>query len=118
MCFLCLDYSYDDIKGAILDTLSRNTEKYNLPINESIAYFMNESEGLFEENPFEKLITLIPIGVFLIEHNFKYKILEDVEFSIKEIESKKYNNLFLYSEDIDRVLKDIKFIKDNIKRLK
>lgn len=118
MIYFSLDDSYEDITGATLDILHRNTYIYNLPINESVAYFMNEFEGLFKENPFEKIITLIPVGVFLIEHNFKYKILEDVEFAIKEIESKNYNNLFLYSEDIDRVLKDIKFIKDNIKRLK
>lgn len=115
--YIRLEDSYEDIKGATLDTLNRNKEKYKLPINEAVAYFMNESEGIFEENQFEKIVTLIPVGLFLIENKFKYKILEDVKIAIKEIESNKYNNLFLDSEDKDHILKDIKFIKDNIKAL-
>lgn len=112
-----LEDSYNDIKDATLDTLNRNKEKYKLPINQAVAYYMNELEGIFEENEFEKTITLIPIGIFLIENKFKHKILDDVEESISKIESNKYNNLFLNTEDRDQVEKDIKFIRDNIETL-
>lgn len=115
--YIRLEDSYEDIKGATLDTLNRNKEKYKLPINEAVAYFMNESEGLFEENQFEKIVTLVPVGLFLIENKFKYKILNDVKIAIKEIESNKYSNLFLDSKDKDNIFKDIKYIKDNIKAL-
>lgn len=117
MGYIQLEDSYEDIKGATLDTLNRNKDRYNLPINQAVAYLMHESEGIFEENEFEKTVTLIPVGIFLTENKYKHKILKDVENAIKDIESNKYDNLFLNTEDKNQIEKDIQLIKDNIKAL-
>lgn len=117
MSYIQLEDTYEDIKGATLDTLNRNKDRYNLPINQAIAYFMNESEGIFEENKFEKVVTLIPVGIFLIENKYKHKILKDVENAIRDIDSKKYDNLFLNIKDKEQIDKDIQLIKNNIKAL-
>lgn len=117
MRYIQLEDSYSDIKGATLDTLNRNKVNYNLPINQAIAYYMNESEGIFEHNFFERIITLIPVGLFLIENNFNHKILTEVNEAILRVESNKYNGLFLNLEDRYLIEKDINFIKDNIKVL-
>lgn len=110
MAYIKLEDSYSDIKGATLNTLNRNKEQYKLPINQAVAYFMNELEGVFEENEFEKVITLIPVCIFLVENKFKHKILEEVNEAVEKIESNKYKTLFLKNEDIEQVEKDIKFI--------
>ena len=65
-----LEDCYEDIKGAALDTLERNKNKYELPIDQAIAYYMNEMDGIFEENELEKLVTLIIIGVFSVKYEY------------------------------------------------
>lgn len=109
-----LEDLYIDIKEATLDTLEKNKNKYELPITQAIAYYINEMEGVFEENEFEKVVTLIPIGLFIVENkDLDSKFINDIKGSISIIKSNKYDNL-LNNNDKKQILEDIKNIEQYI----
>lgn len=102
---------YEDIKGAAIDNLKRNKEILKLPIIQAIAYYVHEMEGIFEDNELERILTLIPVGIFAAENNFSdIKIIDDVKYAIEEIESNKHDNL-LHDGEKAQILKDIEAIK-------
>ena len=102
---------YEDIKGATLDNLNRNTQQLKLSVIQAIAYYVHEMEGIFEDNEFERILTLIPIGVFIVENKcLGIKIIDDIKYAIEKIESNKYDNLLQDGEKAE-IAKDIEIIK-------
>ena len=102
---------YEDIKGATLDNLNRNTQQLKLSVIQAIAYYVHEMEGIFEDNELERILTLIPIGVFAVKNNcFDSIIVKEITYAINEIESNKYNKL-LHNGDRELINKDIMLIK-------
>ncbi|NFF59839.1 hypothetical protein FDB08_04005 [Clostridium botulinum] len=109
------EFSYDIIKDEVLYTLDRNLNKYKLPINQSIAYYMNESEGTFEENELERVLTYVVLGIFIKQYSYNdEQLINKVISSIKTLESNEYNNL-LHDGDKELIDNDIKVIKEYLK---
>lgn len=109
-----LEDSYEDIKGACIDTLERNKDKYGLPIEQAIAYYMNEIKGVLEDNEVESVVTLISIGLFIVKNNFSDdKLTREVKYAINEIKSNKCDKLLLNSDDRKLIDKDIETIENS-----
>lgn len=107
-----LEDLYEDIQGAALDTLERNLTKYNLPINQAIAYYMNETEGIFELNEMERVVTYIALGIFIAKYDYRdEKIINNILSSITMLESNEYDDL-LNEGDKNLIDRDIKIIKE------
>ena len=102
---------YEDIKGAALDNLECNKDVLKLPVAQAITYYQNEMEGIFEDNELERILTYIPIGVFSFQNNyFDKKIVQQVQYAIKELESTNHDEL-LEDEEKSQILIDIAILK-------
>lgn len=110
-----LEDSYDDIKGATLDTLERNTKRYGLSKIQAIAYYKDELKSIFEENELERIVTLISIGIFAINESCSdEEIISEVKYAIEEIKSNKFDKL-LNQEEKKEIINDIDEISKYIK---
>lgn len=107
-----LEDLYEDIKGASIDTLERNYKNYGLPIIQAIAYYMNEMEGIFEDNEVEHMLTLISLAVFMIENKFYNQIYaKKIRYAVKELKSNKYDHFLLDINDKKLIDKDIYIVE-------
>ncbi len=107
-----LEDLYEDIKGASIDTLERNYKEYDLPIIQAIAYYMNEMEGVFEDNEVEHMIVLISLALFMIENDFYEKAYVDkVRYAVDELKSNKYDQYLLEKNDKKLIDQDIHIVE-------